>query len=117
MQRPSKRPADRIAAAARPAVEALERRLFLTVAPAGGEIHASVATAGRQHTAAVAADGDGDFVVAWASQNQDGSGDGVYARRFDAAGNPRQVPGAAAGVTEFRVNTRPPATSGTRRLR
>ena len=42
--------------------------------------------------------GDGQFVVAWtAFSSRDGSGAGVYAARFDAAGN-------AVG-SEFRVNT------------
>src|SRR5262249_11267988 len=46
---------------------------------------------------AVATDAAGDFVVVWSSQDQDGDGWGVYAQRYDAAGNP--VGG------EFRVNT------------
>lgn len=36
----------------------------------------------------VAMDADGDFVVTWQSVGQDGSGWGVYARRYDAAGQP-----------------------------
>ncbi|MEZ6122627.1 MAG: DUF2341 domain-containing protein [Planctomycetaceae bacterium] len=36
---------------------------------------------------AVASAADGSYVVVWSSQNQDGSGWGVYARRFDSAGN------------------------------
>src|SRR5262249_23029982 len=35
----------------------------------------------------VGLDGAGNFVIAWASNNQDGSGWGIYAQRFDAAGN------------------------------
>ena len=45
----------------------------------------------------VATDADGNFAVAWHSPGEDGSGLGVYARRFDAAG-------VRLG-TEFRVNT------------
>ena len=45
----------------------------------------------------VAMDADGDFVVAWHGYGQDGSGNGVYARRYDAVG--------AARGGEFRVNT------------
>jgi hypothetical protein len=37
---------------------------------------------GDQHYPAVAMDGDGDFVVAWHSAGQDGSGNGIYAQRF-----------------------------------
>ena len=46
---------------------------------------------------AVAMDADGDFVVAWNKYGQDGSYNGVYARRFSAAGSP--------DGDEFRVNT------------
>ena len=46
---------------------------------------------------AVAMDADGDFVVAWPSYGQDGSGYGVYAQRYNAAG--------VAQASEFRVNT------------
>jgi len=42
-------------------------------------------------------DANGNFVVTWESFEEDGSGWGVYARRFDAAGN------AVSGV--FQVNT------------
>lgn len=35
---------------------------------------------------AVAMDADGDFVVVWASNSQDGSGDGIYARRYNSSG-------------------------------
>ena len=45
----------------------------------------------------VAMDAAGDFVVAWASIGQDGSGYGVYAQRYNAAG--------VAQGGEFRVNT------------
>ena len=45
----------------------------------------------------VAMDSDGDFVVAWSSFGQDGSGYGVYARRYDQSGT-------AQDATEFRVN-------------
>jgi hypothetical protein len=37
-----------------------------------------------QYGAVIAADDDGDFVVVWTSANQDGSGYGVFGRRFDA---------------------------------
>jgi subtilisin-like proprotein convertase family protein len=45
----------------------------------------------------VATDADGDFVVAWTDDGRDGSGKGVYAQQYNAAGAPR---GAA-----FLVNT------------
>ena len=45
----------------------------------------------------MAAEADGDFVVAWNSFGQDGASFGVFARRFSSAGVP------LAG--EFQVNT------------
>src|SRR5205085_1058104 len=54
-------------------------------------------TAGNQQRPAVAVDAAGDFVIAWQSQDQDGSSDGVYAQRYSAAG--------VAQGGEFRVNT------------
>lgn len=42
-------------------------------------------TAGSQSRPAVASDAAGNFVVAWESVGQDGSGSGIYARRYDAS--------------------------------
>jgi hypothetical protein len=59
----------------------------------------NTATADAQRNPAVAADADGDFVVAWTNFGRDASGridTGVYAQRYTAAG-------AAAGG-EFLVN-------------
>ena len=42
-------------------------------------------------------DGSGNFVVAWQSDGQDGSGNGIYAQRYDSSGS-------AVG-SEFLVNT------------
>jgi hypothetical protein len=63
----------------------------------GGEFRINVTTAGDQTSPSVAMSTTGDFVVAWASASQDGSGLGVYARRYSASG--------AAQGSEFRVNT------------
>jgi len=63
-------------------------------------------TPGSQINASVAATSDGGFVIAWAdgynlSNGLDGSGYGVFARRFDAGGAPRgdafQVSAATLG--------------------
>ncbi len=72
----------------------------------GGEFRVNTYTSGTQELTfdsvpAAASDADGNTVVVWASQNQDGSGWGIYAQRHDAAGNPQG--------SEFRVNT---TTSG-----
>lgn len=64
------------------------RRFDVAGNPLSGEIPINATTAGNQCCAAIAPDGEGGFSVAWMSVGQDGSGDGVYARRFDAAGEP-----------------------------
>lgn len=64
------------------------RRYNAAGVPLGGEVAVNTTTANPQDTAAVAMDAAGDFVVTWRSSGQDGSGDGVYARAFDALGNP-----------------------------
>ena len=56
-------------------------------------------TAGSQAKPAVAMDAAGNFVVVWQSQLQDGSGTGIFARRYDASFK------AWAEATEFRVNS------------
>jgi hypothetical protein len=65
--------------------------------PTGLGFPVNTHTAGDQTMPAVAGLQDGGFIVAWASKGQDGSGYGVYAQRYNAAGK-------RAG-TEFRVNT------------
>ncbi len=63
----------------------------------GTEFQVNTYTTSIQNEPSVASDAAGDFVIAWMGSNQDGSGRGVFAQRFDAAGS-------AAG-TEFQVNT------------
>ena len=63
----------------------------------GTEFQVNTYTGHYQAYPSIAAAESGDFIVAWESYAQDGSGAGVYAQRYDAAG-------AAAG-DEFRVNT------------
>ena len=64
-------------------------------APAGGEFQVNVVTAGSQYTPSITGLADGGFVVGW--QSPDGNGAGVFARRFDASGNPLG--------SEFRINS------------
>jgi hypothetical protein len=66
-------------------------------APVGVEFQVNTYTTDRQSIPRVAMDPVGNFVVVWASNTQDGSGDGIFGQRYDAAGGP--VGG------EFRVNT------------
>jgi hypothetical protein len=54
----------------------------------GAEIRANSYTYDSQQSPQIDAWSDGSFVVTWASQNQDGSGWGVYAQSFDASGSP-----------------------------
>lgn len=63
----------------------------------GTEFLVNTYTTGSQTQPAIAMDTAGDFVVTWESYGQDGSGYGVYARRFNAAGT-------AQGLAS-RVNT------------
>ncbi len=66
----------------------------------GNEFQVNSYTAYTQSGASAAADADGDFVVAWQSVLQDGSGlftYGVFARRFSSAG--------VAQASEFQVNS------------
>jgi uncharacterized repeat protein (TIGR01451 family) len=62
-----------------------------------GEFQVNTETSSAQQAPSVAMDADGDFVIAWQSESQDGDGLGIYAQRYSADGT-------AAG-DEFRVNT------------
>jgi len=63
----------------------------------GGEFKVNTYTTGNQNFPSVAMDSAGDFVVAWMSLAQDGSGYGIYAQRYNPAG--------VAQGGEFKVNT------------
>ncbi len=73
------------------------QRYSSTGNPVGGEFQVNTYTTGSQGFPAVAADGAGNFVVAWMSEFQDGSTWGVFGQRFDSAGNPLG--------TEFQANS------------
>ena len=64
--------------------------------PAGAEFHVNTYTPGQQSYPSVAADASGAFVVAWGSE-QDGSGYGIFAQRYDPSGAPNGA--------EFQVNS------------
>ncbi len=66
-------------------------------APRGEEFQVNTYTLDRQLNASVCGSTDGDFVVVWQSDLQDGDGYGIFGRRFASSG-------AALG-TEFQVNT------------
>ncbi|MGV3526472.1 MAG: hypothetical protein ACO1RX_19800 [Candidatus Sericytochromatia bacterium] len=81
------------------------RRYASSGRPLGEAFQVNTYTQGNQNSLAVAMDADGDFVVAWSSYGQDGSGGGVYAQRYTSRGQ-------TAG-SEFRVNNN---TSGSQSL-
>ena len=62
------------------------QRFLADGAPLGGEFLVNSFTAGDQKWSAVATFSDGSFVVAWTSAGQDGSGQGVFAQRFNNDG-------------------------------
>jgi len=66
-------------------------------APRGGEFQVNSYTTSDQYNAFVASDANGNFVVVWQSEGQDGSSTGLFAQRFDASG--------LREGAEFRVNT------------
>ncbi|KPG00112.1 hypothetical protein IP87_03475, partial [beta proteobacterium AAP121] len=65
--------------------------------PLGTEFQVNTYTPYSQSDATVVGLSGGGFVIAWRSDNQDSSGAGVYAQRYDSAGRPQGA--------EFRVNT------------
>jgi hypothetical protein len=64
------------------------------------EFQVNTYTTGDQRNPSVSAATNGDFVVAWQSNLQDGAGSGVFARRFSSAGAPL--------TGELQVNTYTP---------
>jgi hypothetical protein len=76
--------------------------------PAGGEFQVNTFTTGYQERPDIAVDAGGDFVIVWRSQLQDGSGYGIFGRRYDAAG-------ALLGG-EFQINTYTTGTQSHARL-
>jgi hypothetical protein len=73
------------------------RRFDSTGSAVGGELQVNAFTTGTQGRPAIGMADAGDFLVAYRDGTRDGNQDGVFARRFDAAGSP-----AAA---DFQVNS------------
>lgn len=65
--------------------------------PQGSEFRVNTTTTSDQNRPSIGVAEDGDFVIAWMSSGQDGSGEGIYAQRYDADGTPQDA--------EFLVNT------------
>ncbi len=65
--------------------------------PAGAEFQVNAQTPNDQLAPAVGANQNGGFLVAWQSDGQDGSGNGIFRQNYDANGAPLGF--------EFQVNT------------
>ncbi len=57
----------------------------------GGEFQVNTYTANDQADPSVGMDPSGNFVIAWHSLGQDGSGPGVYAQRYNGDGREVRV--------------------------
>ena len=64
------------------------RRFSPTGASVGGEFQINMFTSNAQQNPSVSSSVSGSFVVVWQSAEQDGSGDAVVGRLYDAAGLP-----------------------------
>ncbi len=69
--------------------------------PQGPEFKVNTYTTDPQSRADVAMDANGNFVITWISLLQDGSGDGIFAQRFDSQGNPQ---GLEVPVNQYTVD-------------
>lgn len=63
----------------------------------GSEFLVNTTVINNQSNPSIASASDGSFIMAWQSSDQDGSGGGIYAQRYDSSGN--------ADGSEFVVNT------------
>jgi Ca2+-binding RTX toxin-like protein len=68
------------------------RRFAADGTPLASEARINNYTLGSQAYSSVAVDGAGNFIVAWTSEGQDGSGNGVYARRYTTDPIPNDAP-------------------------
>jgi len=66
--------------------------------PVGIQFQVNTFVSGDQINPDVTIDAEGNFVVVWQDEEQDGDGSGIYARRYSARGNP-------IGAGNFRVNS------------
>ncbi|MCA9094757.1 MAG: hypothetical protein KDA68_14820, partial [Planctomycetaceae bacterium] len=74
----------------------LESRTLLSAGPIGSEVRVSTYTVSNQVSPSIAMDADGDYVITWSGNIQDGSGYGIYAQRYNSLRQPQG--------NEFRVN-------------
>jgi hypothetical protein len=84
-----------------PSTDVYARRYSSSGVPLDNGFRVNTYTTDSQASPSVALDADGDFLIAWDSDGQDGAGPGIYAQQFDAGG--------VAKGEEFRVNSHTPA--------
>jgi hypothetical protein len=65
------------------------KRYDASGSPLSDEFQVNTYTLSSQAFASVDLDADGGFVIAWHSFGQDGSSNGIFARRFDSTGDPK----------------------------
>lgn len=75
-------------AAPSPAIEVRGQFFDASGARVGPELSMNSYTPGPQGNASVAVTDTREFLVTWTSSGQDGSGRGIFGRRFDVSGNP-----------------------------
>ncbi len=75
-------------------------RRFMEGFPLGGEFLVNTTTAGDQLEPTVAMDQAGNFTISWSSVGQDGSGSGIYARRYSFTGLPLSGEFPVNGTTD-----------------
>jgi hypothetical protein len=85
------------------------RRIDATGKPIGENFRVNTYTTNSQSGGSIAYDPTGGFAVTWTSTGQDGSGDGVYAQQYDAAGLPRGGEFRVAETTAGRQYSGAPA--------
>lgn len=78
-------------------IQTCESRVLLSAVPVGGEVNVNSTTTGAQALPDIACDANGNYIIAWQSNGQDGDGNGIYAQRYNASG--------VAQGGEFRVNS------------
>ncbi|MBN2217026.1 MAG: trypsin-like serine protease [Pirellulales bacterium] len=78
--------------------------------PLGDEFLVNTVTKDEQRFSTVAIDHDGEFVIAWQSEGQDGNGYEIYAQAYDRFGN------ALGKIDELQVVTMPSNSTGTFKL-
>lgn len=80
--------------------DVVARRFNQAGAAVSDEFRVNTVTADDQFAPAVAGTSAGNFVVAWTSRGEDGSGSGIFAQRFDTTGTPQGTPIAVNTFTE-----------------